>query len=603
MILPLLPFIGLAICGLPWLLIVSKRFGALLGALTVLAATPTLVLLAFFGSPLIKGDPVVVSMVAAALGGVVGLVLVLRDPSTLRAPSRATLARWLPASIGGLIWLATIALTRVVPGASVLSWAMNGDSSNNIHLARALFAYQGITPASGNSVPLANVLLAVGAWPGRAQTSASGLLEHDIVALGAVWSLAIAATGLLLALVVSSLLEGKRPVVVGIGAGAGSLFVLTFFVTGLPLDSGYLNVHIALPFALATWLVYLTSRRAPLISTVLLFGFGFLLLTVWTPLIVIPASLIVVLGFRNWSRMRVAKARTAIIVGAGAVLALAYLLLVSLPSLQGSGEALSTGGHGFPFTGWILLGALAVAAVCGVLLRPLEVPALEGLIIIGVAAIAGYGFLLYATFTLADPWLGYYPTKYMWMMTVLFGAIAISLVLRLLLERVQGDRARIGAVAVAGAAALLLATLGPPPTRDHFVVEQPVPRILAGHTWNTGESAVKIILAANRDAGAVVLWTSGNPDEAFINFWVLDYRGAALGESHTARVFTVLAYRDLRDHGSFTPGDTQQLCDLVPELTAPVAVYTEDSALAAKLSALCPAANVTVRTETPPGSE
>jgi hypothetical protein len=593
----------LAICLLPWLLIASKRVGALLGALTVLAAAPTLLLLAFFVSPFLNVDPVVVSLVAAALGGVIGLVLVLRDPTTRRIPPRAILARWLPASIGGLIWLVTIAAARLVPGAAVLGWAMNGDSSHNIQLARALIEYHGITPASGTAVPLANVLLAVAAWPGRGQTSASGLLEHDIIALGTSWSLAIAATGLLLGLVVSSLLEGKRSLVVGLSAGAGSLLVLTFFVTGLPIDSGYLNVHVALPFALATWLVFLKSRESPLITTVLLFAFGFLLLTVWTPLVVLPAALIVVLGVRNWSRMRVAKPRTAITIGAAAVLALAYLVFVSLPSLQGSGEALSTGGHGFPFTGWILLVALAIAVVCGILLRPLEIPALEGIVIIGVAAIAGYAFLLYATFAPSDAWLGYYPTKFLWMMSVVFGAIALSLVLRLAVEKVPKGRARVAGVVIAGAVALVIAGLGPAPTRDHFVVEQPLPRILAGNTWHTGESAVNVILAANRDAGTVVLWNSGNPDEAFINFWVLDYRGAALGESHMARVFTVLAYRDLRDHGSFTPGDPQRLCDLAPELTAPVSVYTQDAGLAAQVSKLCPTAGVKVHTEPPPSQK
>jgi hypothetical protein len=112
---------------------------------------------------------------------------------------------------------------------------------------------------------------------------------------------------------------------------------------------------------------------------------------------------------------------------------------------------------------------------------------------------------------------------------------------------------------------------------------------------------VHSILAANRQAGAVVLWNSGDPDEAFINFWVLDYRGAWLNESQSARVFTVLAYRDVRDRGSWTPGGPQELCDLIPELAAPVSVYTQDSGLAAQLSELCPTAPVTVLTEPPPG--
>jgi hypothetical protein len=337
------------------------------------------------------------------------------------------------------------------------------------------------------------------------------------------------------------------------------------------------------------------------LATVSLFGFGFVLMAVWTPLIVFPASLIVALGWRNWSSLRVAKARPAIIIGAAMMLPLAYFVFVSLPSLLGNGEALTTGGHGFPFTGWVLLAALVIALVFAVALRPLEGPPLEGLMFMGVAALAGYGFLLYATFEPADPWLSYYPTKFLWMLTVVFSAVALSLVLRYIVERVKHDRARVAAVAAATAVAVLLGTLGPAPTRDHYVVEQPVLRVLAGHTWNTGESSVNVILAANKESGTVVLWNSGDPDEAFINFWVLDYRGAWVGESHAARVVTVLAYRDLRDHGSWTPGGAQALCDLVPEVAAPVTVYTRDASLVTQVAALCPTATVTVRTDVPPG--
>ena len=604
MILALLPLIGLALCALPWLLISAKRFGALLGALTVFAAASVLVLLAFFVSPVIAADPVVLSLVAAAVGGVVGLVLVLRDRSVLRAPSKVMLARVLPASIGGLVWLLTIAIARLVPGAAVLSWAMNGDGSNNIHLARALLAHHGITSAFGNSVPFADVLLAVATWTGRTGLSTSALLEHDLVALGTLWSLAIAATALLLGLVTSSLLAGKRPLLVGLAAGAGSLLVLTFFVTGLPIDSGYLNVHVALPFALATWLVFLRSRQSPLLATVLLFGFGFLLLTVWTPLVVIPASLIAMLGLRNWSRIRTARPRTVITVGAAASLLLAYLVFASLPSLQLTGEALTTGGHGFPFTGWILLAALAVGILCAVGLREVnEAPVLEGLLITGVAAVAGYGFLLYATFAPSDPWLGYYPTKFLWMLTMLFSAIGLSLLFRVVVERVSARRGAVAAVAAVGAVAILLGSLGPAPARDHYVIEEPLVHILAGHTWNTGESTANVILEANKQDGTVLLWDSGDPDEAFINFWLLDYRGAAVGENQTLRVFTVVAYRDLRDHGSYAPGTAQELCNVRAEIDGAVTVYTANSELEAELAKDCPAADVVVRNEPPPGWE
>ncbi len=600
MILALAPFAFIALCAVPWLLVLSKPLGALLAGLSTLAVGATLVLLTFLVTPFLQADPTTAVVVVTGAAGVVGLIFVLRDRSVLRRPTRFTLARWLPASIGSLAWLVTLAIARVIPGSSALTWSMNGDSSNNIHLARALLAQHGLTSGAGNGVPLTDILLAIAMSPGRDQKTQSALLEHDLTALSTFWALAIAVSALLLGLVVASLVDARRPVIVAIAAASGSLLALTFFVAGLPIDSGYLNVHVALPLTLATWLTYLQTRRAPVLSAALLFGYGFLLLSVWTPLIVIPASLIALLGFRSWSRLRQAKPKTTIAVGAAAALMIAYLVLVSLPSLQISGDALTTAGHGFPFTGWILLVALAIAIVSAVIVRRgYEGPLLEGLVVTSIAAIAGYGFLVYTTFAASEPWLGYYPTKFLWQLTMLFCSIAVSLLFRLVSTQVEAVRPRAVVAVALGAAVLLVASLGPAPTRQHFVVEQPLVRILAGHTWKTGDDSVRTVLAAQKQDRPVVLWNSGNADEPFINFWLLDYSGAAPSGDVDARIFSVTGYRDFRDTGSYTVPRLFVLCAVVAGIGGTALVYSQDTNLQSDLASECPAANVTV-TPLPP---
>jgi len=603
-ILALAPFALLALCGLPWLLVLSRRYGSTLAVLVVLAAALALVLGVFSATPLLGLDPVIVVLTVAVAVGIVGALALRRDPVHGRPPAASTRARWIGASLGGAAWIATIAIAQLVPDSNRLSWAMSGDGANNIHLVRMLQESRGLTPEFLNSVPLANELQALAFWPGRDSTSKSALLEHDLVAFGAFWALAIAVTGLLLGLVTASLVESRRPAVVAIAAAGGSLLATTWFFSGLPIESGYSNVHVALPVALASWLAFLRSRERPRLSAALLLGFGFAILAIWTPLVVIPISLLAAIGVRNWSQVREARPQSVLLFAAAAAPLLTWLLLESLPALRSAGQWLSTAGHGFPFTG-VLLGIVVVVLVPSALLlrrRRVSEPLVDGVLALVVSSILGIAFLIYATHTTEQPWLGYYPTKYIWLLTVLLGSIALSLVVRLAAD-MGSPRIALATVAGVCVAALAASTAGPAPQRDDFVIEQPLQRIISGTVWARGDGAVRTILANTADDRSVVLWDSGDPAEAFINFWLLDFNGSGVNGSNVLREFTVRGYRELRDRGSYAVPSLDTLCLVIGELPTPATVYTTDPQLESHLEAQCPGADAVIVVGTAPYRE
>jgi len=401
--------------------------------------------------------------------------------------------------------------------------------------------------------------------------------------------------------VTASLVTSRRPALVAIAAAAGSLLVTGWFVSGLPIESGYSNVHVALPVALASWLAFVHSREKPKLAALLLLAFGFAILAIWTPLVVVPLSLVAAIGVRNWPTVRQARPASVGIFAAAAAPLIAWLLLESLPALQSTGESLTTPGHGFPFTGVLLAIVTVVVLVPGALLlrRRVSEPLVDGAVALVVSSVVGIAFLIYAVYTTEQPWLGYYPTKYVWLLTVLLGAIALSFVIRLAAD-LADPAVALAAVAGVGAAVLVVSTIGPAPQRDSFVIEQPLQRIISGTVWARGDGAVRTILANTTDDRSVVLWNSDDPAEAFINFWVLDFNGSEIGASGVLRNFTVSSYRELRDRGSYTAQPVDELCAVIAELPTPVTVYTADADLESQLDGLCPGVDATVVVGTTP---
>ncbi len=592
MIAALAPFAALALCAAPWVMLASRGFGAMLAGLGALCGIPLLVLFVLLATAPLGLDPLACVLALSAMLGALGLVLVLRERGALRRPSRLTVARWLPATAGALVWLGTLGAAHLLPRADALSWAMNGDGANNIHLARVILADHGFALPASYAVPLPNVLLALAMAPGRSADLAAGdLLRHDLTAFGAFWALAFAATAVLLGLTASSLLQ-RGALRIGIASAGGSLLVATWFIAGLPIESGYLNVHVALPFALASWLAFLQSRRHGVASTVVILACGLLMLTAWAPLIAITLGLLAAIAARGqWRRVRV---RVAVPVAIVAAVGLLWFGVVAAPALGTSSGAFTTPGHGYPST--MLLFALCAAVAIGsavALRRQADLPVLRGTVYLSLAAAAALTAMLVLAGGSSGALTSYYFSKLSWLFTVVLLAVAVAGLVRLVAER-RGGTVSVGIVV---AAVLALCTLGPAPTRDNFRIDQPLDRILSARVWNNGDETVDTILANTGRDEPVLFWQSSSPDEAMIDFWLLEFNGGAIGGNDAVRGFSIEAYREFRDRGSYTPPPVGALCAVVTGLDRAVVVVTANAQLDEELDQACPSARVTIRRE------
>lgn len=597
-----LPFLALAVFGVPWFLIVRERCGYILAALAVTVCAALGVLALFTVSFLLSTDPVLLTLGCGALAGVAGFVMLRTRRIRIRRPGRLAVASVLGASAGGIVWFAALVIARMVHGTAALGWSMRGDSANQIHTTRDMFDMHGFLLGTGNPVPLQNELLTIAAWIGRPTSLPGDVVRHDVQALSIVWALSISAMGLAMGVIGASLLSRPTPALTVVCSAGASLLTTTWFFSGLAIDSGYFNVHVALPFVLASWLAYLQHTSHPITAALILLGCGVLVLASWSPLVVFPLVLVAAIAQRNWSRIRESQSRRALPVAFALVVFAAILTVLYFPKLAEGFGSLSAPGHGYPLTIALLALAALATLVGAVTFRRThgDVVVRNGIIALSLACGAGLGALLLIARDEPNPWLTYYPTKFTWQASVTVLVVLLSLVFALL-STVRPERLRVIAVAVVSTGALITSTLGPAPYRQDFTIVQPLTEVVGGSTWTGGEAALdRIVQNLNRDV-TVVLWRSGIPEEGFINFWVLDFSGASATDGNNyVRAFSVESYRALRDTGSTDHvGTIDFLCGLPDHLEQPLTVQTADSSLAATLRSECPTSRINVESVSP----
>ena len=587
------PFIVIGVCAVPWLLALSARFGLPLALGGALAGAMLVVMGALFISSALSLDPIASTVTAIAIVGIAGIVVLQLTPGAIRKPQRSTIARWLPASIGALAWIGLVAVAQFLPGAAPLSWAMNGDTPNNIHMGRYFIENNGLT--SRYVVPLSGGLLLLGMAPGRNAADESGLLEHDLVAFTLVWTLELALLALLLGLVVSALVPAHRTALAAIASSAGALLSATWFIAGLPIEYGYLSAHLALPFLLASWLAFLHSRRFPVAALVVELGLGVALLATWTPLIVFSVGFVLAILLRQRTALRALRGRPLIVLGVACLAFLIPLLLFEVPALPEGISVLLLPGHGMPFTGWIVAVLVGISIGGAILIgKRTSLPILSGTIGVAIAGAVGIGALLFINRQVAEPWSSYYPAKLTWLVSVTLVPIAIAAAFRVVAEFARPKQLAVVLAVVLSGFSLVLAAAGPAPTRESFVITQPVEQILLGKVWNTGDAAVAKILGFIESDRRHILWDSTDPDEAMINFWILEFTGGDRDTGGPLREFALRGYRELRDTGDYEPGDVAELCAVASELEPPVFIHTADPQLSSALTTACPSLNVTV---------
>jgi hypothetical protein len=572
--------------ALPWSVIWWRRFGAATSiAITVLATATALLffssLTALFG----LGLHASVVIVWAALG-ILGVVLAVR---TVELPRRVgSLWPWLGSSVGGAVFLAVMAATNVIPGASRFSWVMLGDSANNVIFAREAIYRGGVAIGAGeNPVPLPSLLMAIFMGAGRDGVAPQDYLRHDIAAFSQIWMLLVALTCLLSGVVVLSIVRKTTDSSLfrTLAATGGSLLPLSWFFTGYPIEFGFFNTHVALPIVFAAFLVYLAAPRHPALTLSLLAVSGTLLLAVWSPLVLMPLMLGLVVAIRHGKAIVRSRGLTLVILIAGVAQVILYGVLVVLPSLVRNGHFLSAPGGVYGFPKWMIIALAVVVLVLGVLAfaKPLRDPVVVGVVALVAASAVGLLALLFVTRDQENPW-SYYPLKFAWLASTILVVLLVGLSAAVVARFIRHRMIRVLALAVVAAMVVCFFNWAPT-SAIGYGWKDPIPRILSGSTLGEGDAVAEDIFAIADPGQSHLFWQSDDEFEGVKNFWLLQMWSNSMTENQELRRAA---------YGLYDDTDINELCRIVGLMGGGTIVHSSDTALEFQLQEACAEQRITV---------
>ena len=582
-----------AAAGVPLLLVLRSRIGAP-AAIAVSAVAALGILLGALLLTAALSLPIVATLCIVV--GAIAVVGVWLSVTTHLRVTRLRLSVWLPVVIGPLLWICVLLLAQLLPGASRRSWAMQGDSANNILFAREVIANNGVVVgASENPVPMPAALLAAAIDIGRSEVPTSALLDHDLAAFTVLWGMLIAMSGVMAAVLAGSLARsvGAAPAVVAISTALGSLVPFSWFVTGYATEFGFFNTHIALIVMAATVIVFLESSRQPSAALAVLTVAGTILLATWSPLVLVPGILGLVLLIRSW-RDVLATPRHAAVVAVGIVQIGAYGVTAVLPGLVANGEALSAQGGVIAFSKVMLpaLGATAIGFVAVASLpwarSTLRSVTVSAVVAVVVAVALGLSVLVV---TAGGEWT-YYPLKFAWLASALLVVVIVGLFIPAASALFAHPRA-VAVIAIIATAGVLVFTQLSPTIASGERRQHPFARILEGNVASAhgGDAVANRIIELADTAVPRVLWKSGEQSEADINFWLVQMQVEDISEEFDLRL---AAY----EIGSQT--ETAELCSTLNLLGPNAVVLTRVETLEVDLAEDCPTSTATVE-QLPPG--
>ncbi|MCU1441459.1 MAG: hypothetical protein JWP85_2456 [Rhodoglobus sp.] len=576
-----------------WLGVIARRLGAGLGiplALLGVASTITVVLLltAAAGLPINES----LGIVFAALG-VAGGILLARRTSAPRGHASFEPAVWIPSLTGALVWIVSQAVTLRLPVYEMLSWVMRNDMVNTLVYAHDVLYRTGITPGPReNPAPLPAALVAVSMAPGRSSVPGDAVLLHDLVAIAVTWGALISLTCVLAGIVAGSLARSTNAPrwMVVVASAVGSLVVLSWYFTGYPIEYGFINAHVSLVVLLAAVLVYLYSSEAPAIGMLGLCIAAAVMLTVWSPLVVIPLGLAAALMAWHWRELLRTRGRNLAAVIAGIVLLGVAVVVIALPPFFSQREALAGAGGIYRPDTWIVFALVAaVGAGAFVLARKRSMRLFAGMSGVVISILAGLGFLLFISRRSADPWT-YYPVKFAWLASLLLIVLAVGLAVALIgsyWRRVLA--ARLGIAALAAVVATLM--VWSPDLRPALITMNPVDRLFRSQEVETFPLITKSVLELSRPDQPVLLWESapyrdvGEHIEGEANIWLVQLWTDSLREENIdVRLLGLQSYSDK---------SPELLCRIAVLMGPGLVVHTARDDLEASVDRQCPTNTIT----------
>lgn len=545
---------------LPWMIVLAQRWGYRLAVpvVAIIAAWSLLELLILL--PAVRLPLLPSLLTVYSIGGVAGALLLLGAPLPSARRVRASLVGWLPPLAGAILWSIVCTIGSLRPAGAGFSWAMQGDSANNILFAREILAADGIR-LGGNPVPVPAALIAVSAAPGRESAS----LAHDVGAFAMAWAILIAVLCWMVGTAATSLIPAGHPRAVTIVGVAGSLLPLTWLVSGYSIELGFFNMQIALVVVLMCWQVAVVADRAPRAAFAVQFFAATLLLGVWSPLVLAPAALALAILVNQ--RMTVfARRGWRLVVLAIAVLQLIlYGAIEVVPVLMAQGKLLVASGGIYPFSRrtLVVIGILVVAGVVAwVRLRRTRIAMVVGALFAGLGL--ALGLLLFVSRNEPDPWT-YYPLKLAWFVAIValivLGATAIAIAV----HDVSAPRWRRAAVIAVAAVSVVVVVLSPR-AAGMSVSASPVVTMLGdGYFSGGGRDVADHIYAASDGKRPVVYWDSGTPYETVSNFWTMEMAAGLDPANFDLRVFA---------YGSYDVTGVHDLCTIRRLMGGPIEVIS-----------------------------
>ena len=563
---------------LPWYAVVAARRGVATSLASVSVGAAWLLLVAMMLLPVMRiplGVGLIVLWAVVGIAGAIGLA----GESTHLTRFAPSIPSVLFSLVGPLIWLGTLLVSQILPGASHYSWVMTGDSANNVLSAREIVYHGGIAVgAQQNPVPLPAALLAVSMLGGRDSVAPADLLRHDVGSFVVVWGLLIALTCFLTGIVASLLVHRGRAWLVALIAAGGSVLPLTWFLSGYPIDFGFFNVHVALPLVFICCVAAVGARRSAVSALVTLLLACTLLLAVWSPLVLVPVAfgLYVVVTRRKELVAVRGRRLVAVVIALGQLLL--YGVVVVAPGILAQGGALTGGGAVYPFSKWLYALMFAVGGVVFVVAFLLRERLAAWMLFVMYAA-TGIGLAALLFLSRGGPTLWtYYPTKLAWFASAI-GLVMVVATLAALASRPRvPSAAAVGALAVLAIGVIALTSIAPTSIVGYSSLS-PLERVASASATPDANRADARIFQLSDPKHPSVLWNSGDPQESTINFWLLQMRA----NSTTANLpLRVLAY-------GYDTKKIQDLCSIVEHMGGHITVISKQRGVQAKLERACPA--------------
>jgi hypothetical protein len=474
---------------------------------------------------------------------------------------------------GAAVWLAVRALSAFVPNATEIAWATINDGANSLLFGRQVIIDGGIRLGPGeNPVPLTAAIVAAATMPGR---SPAATAEHDVLAFVGAWSLLIVLVCISVGLLCQSLIQAGRRTVRILGPALTSLLPLSWIIGGLTIEYGYINVAPTLMLlAFATIAFVLAHRHAPM-SLIVIVVVGMLLMTSWSPLTLIPVFLAAILIIRERSALWIARPSMKVAMVVTVLLAVVFAVAFVLPTFNASREAIESDVSFYPFRVRHVVVVLAAATILAVVLwwrrkDPVPLLALFAVAAGGGAAVAVF---LYARRGEATLW-AYYPYKALWFLLIMVLVLTTVFAVAVIGEFVHRAWAVIASMVLAGAATVAFGSWAN--TVPGYGSMNVVQRVLSGMILaeNAGDSTWDRIFDLADDEPRGILWRSGDPNESFIDFWLVKLASPGFDDLE----LHVLAY-------TIDTSDVDDLCRFAEIVGPELQVETQDPALPHEVAA------------------